>query len=81
MAVNVTQIINRISTNVDMGAKMKKIWNPATCVCKNSKYLGSIIHNLVIRCDEVIELTKSISTKTVPTKNTSTNFYTLLAFY
>lgn len=55
MAVNVTQIINRISTNVVMGAKMKKIWDPATCVCKNSKYLGSIIENSVIKCDEIIE--------------------------
>ena len=30
------------------------IWNPATCSCKNGKYLASIIDDLVIKCDEII---------------------------
>ena len=30
------------------------IWNPATCSCKNSKYLRSIIDDSVITCDEII---------------------------
>ena len=48
---------------------------------KNARSIG----DLVITCDEIIEETKTIqakntSTKTIPTKCTSTNFYILLAF-
>ena len=38
------------------------IWNPATCSCKNIKYLASIIDNSVIMCDEIIEETKTVPT-------------------
>ena len=31
------------------------IWNPATCSCKNGKYLASITDSPVIVCDEIIE--------------------------
>ena len=31
------------------------IWNPATCSCKNGKYLASIVDDLVIMCDEIID--------------------------
>ena len=47
--------------NVDMNAKniicVKKdyIWNPATCRCENGKDLASIIDDLVITCDEIID--------------------------
>ena len=34
------------------------IWNPATCSCKNWKYLPSIIVDSVSTCDEVTEKTK-----------------------
>ena len=51
------------------------IWSLATCSCKNGKCLASIIDNSLIRCDEIIE-----TTKTVPTKSISTNFYILLTF-
>ena len=38
-------------------------WNPATCSCKNGKYLASIIDNdSVILCDEIIEERKAIPT-------------------
>ena len=41
-------------------------WNPATCSCKNGKYLASIMDNSVIVFNEVIELydetIKTIST-------------------
>ena len=30
-------------------------WNPATCSCENGKYLASIIYDLVITCDEIID--------------------------
>ena len=39
------------------------IWNPATCTCKNGKYLASIIENSAITCDEIIEgETKTVTT-------------------
>ena len=43
-------------------------WNTATCSCKNGKYLGSIIDDSVVTCDEIKETAK----------NTSTSFYILL---
>ena len=43
--------------------KKDYIWNPATCSYGNAKNLGSNIENLVITCDEIIETTKSTSTK------------------
>ena len=59
-------------------------WNPVTCTCKNGKYavicsMVSISDSLVI-CNEIIEETKSTSTKTISTKSTSTNIYSLLTF-
>ena len=39
------------------------IWNPATCTCKNGKYLGSIIDNSVITCDKILDVEE---TKTIP---------------
>ena len=40
------------------------IWNRSTCVCENDKYLGSIIHDSAVTCDEIVE----------PTKNTENYF-------
>ena len=45
------------------------IWNPATCCCKNQKYLVSIIDNSVITCDDIIEE----ETKTVVINVTETS--------
>ena len=42
--------------------KKDYICNPATCSCKNSKYLASIIDDSVISCDEIKEETKTIPT-------------------
>ena len=55
------------------------IWNPATCCCENGNFLRSITDDFVIMCDEIINRTKTVPTKTFPTKSTSTNFYILLA--
>ena len=44
----------------------KRMWNPATCSCKISKYFTSINDNSVITCDEIIE--------TEGTKPVKTNF-------
>ena len=49
------------------------IWNPATFSCINGKYLARVIDNWVTTCDEIID-----TTKTVPAKSTSINFYILL---
>ena len=38
------------------------IWNLAKCSCKNGKYVGSIIDDSVIMCDEIIETTKTVLT-------------------
>ena len=59
--------------------------NPARCSCKNGKYLASIIDDSVIMCDEIIEETKIVSTKTVSANGiklicTTKIFYILLAF-
>ena len=59
-------------------------WNPAKCSCDNGKYARNAGDSVVI-CNEIIEETKAIptkstSTKTVPTKSTSKFFYILLAF-
>ena len=60
--------------------KKDDICNPATCSCKNGKYLAIIIDDSVITCDEIIETAKYIPTKIVLTNSTSTNFYILLTF-
>ena len=57
------------------------IWNPATCSCKNGKYLGSIADDSAATCDEIIATTKTVPTITFPTKSNWRNFYILLAFY
>ena len=36
--------------------KKNYVWNPATCSCKNSKYLANIFDNSVITCDEIIDV-------------------------
>ena len=60
--------------------KKDYIWNPAKWGCKNGKYLANIIKDSVIRCDEIIEETKTIPTKHLPGKGTSANFSIWLAF-
>ena len=61
------------------------VWNSATCSYKNGKYVGSIIDNSVVICNEIIKETKTIPTKStsikaVLTKCTSKNFYIVLGF-
>ena len=54
------------------------IWNPGICTCENNKYLGNIIGDLKVLCDEVIEVTKSVTTKNIkkaaPIKTVPKNF-------
>ena len=51
---NVIQIKSGITINVNVSVKIQ-IFNPATCRCKNCKYLTSIIDDSVITCDEIME--------------------------
>ena len=46
------------------------IWNPGVCSCKSGKYSASIIDDLVIMCDEIIDadaeaMTNAEETKTI----------------
>ena len=36
-------------------------WNPSTCICESSKYLKSIVDDSVTVCDEIINVTESVS--------------------
>ena len=64
----------------------KYVWNPATCNCKNGKYLASIMDDSMITCDEVTKLydgeiktiLSNFNKKKVTCKKQ--NFYILLAF-
>ena len=87
---NIIHIKSGKRISVGSSVKIKKkhrvfekdyIWNPATCNCENCKYVGSFIDNSVIICYEIIETTKSVPAKTVPTKIARTNFFILLAFF
>lgn len=56
------------------------IGNPATCRCKNGKYVRSIIDHSVVICGEIIQETKAVPTKAVTTNSTSAGFYIWLSF-
>ena len=43
-------------------------WYPSTCTCGNGKHLESIISDSLTTCDRIIELTKTVPTKTVLAK-------------
>ena len=59
MEENVIQINGGVLIHVDVNVKnviyLKNIvWNSATCICENGKYLTSIIGDSAIICDRVI---------------------------
>ena len=70
---NITQITRGIKINASVSVKIQKnimcakiyIWNPATCSCENDKYEGIIIDDLMITCDESVDATKTIPTKSI----------------
>ena len=69
MVKNVTEIKNGIKKNVAI-AKIQKnvckkdyIRNRSKCNCENGKYLPSIIDYSSIRCDKIIETTKTVKIK------------------
>ena len=56
-------------------------WNPSKCTCENSKYLGRIIKDLLITCDEIVnsELSDK-ATKPDMAKIITTNFNEKMCF-
>ena len=85
MNVNVNFVVIQIKSgkriNVDERAKKQEnvckrdyIWNPSTCICDNGKYLNCIVGDSVNTCDEFLEETKTVPTKTLATKPVLTNF-------
>ena len=92
----INKLIENIKKAYIMRCKCKKhdicekeyVWNPSTCNCENGKYLSSIMDDLAIMCDEIIDAeAKSNNEETVPTnfnekKATckTQNFYILVAF-
>ena len=55
-------------------------WNPATSSCKNGKYARNIIGDSVVICDEIIDMTKPIPTKSTSIKNVSTKYMSIKIF-
>lgn len=49
-------------------------FKPSTFTCKNGNYLECIVRDLVVICDEIIEVTKTNRTKIGSTKTILTNF-------
>ena len=88
MVENVSYTKIGLTIRVSVGAKIQKniacdkgyFWNPVACNSENGKYTGSIIGDPVVICNEIIDVTNSTSTKTVPAKCTLTNFHILLSF-
>ena len=39
----------------------KFIWNPSACTCKIERYLISSVDDLVIKCDEIIDVLDVVS--------------------
>ena len=69
---HVIQIKNGIMINVNVRNVRKDYgWKPITCICENSKYLKCIVDDLVIVCDENINVMDSVSTNM--TNKLSTN--------
>ena len=66
--------------------------DPASCSCKNCKYLASNNDDSVVTCDEIMEVIKTVPAKSTSNKTVPTNFnekkvtcktkklYVLLAF-
>ena len=60
MVENVTQIKSGITINASVSVKIREkncIWDSATCSFEYGKYVGSIIDNSVVTCDEVMKET------------------------
>ena len=72
MKENVIRIKSEIMINLDVSVKNLKEHH----VCEKY-YIGL---SMIIMYNEITELAKTVPTKTLPTKSTSTNIHILLAF-
>ena len=89
--INVVPSIRLKKTLRVQKRKKDYIQHPATCSCKNSKYLASTIDESAITCNEIIDAEGKSSNKETKTVTTNfnekkptcktQNFYILLAFY
>lgn len=48
--------------NIKPGTK-NYVWNPIICTFENDEYLGNIISDVVVTCDQIREATKKITKK------------------
>ena len=56
MVESVIQIKIGVKITVNMNVKIRQ----KTCICKNRKYLASVVDESAITCDGIIEETKTI---------------------
>ena len=76
----IIQIKSRIMIYVDVAVKIKKtscVWKRS--YWKNVKHVGSIIEDSAITSDEITEITKTVPTKTISIKSTSST--SIFIFY
>ena len=89
---NVTQIKSGITINVGVIVIIQKniicdackkyyTWNPTTFSCENGKYLGSVIGDSEIRCDETINAADSVSTNLMSTASTNVTITASINFH
>ena len=81
MEKKVIQINGEMAKNVNVSLKKfmyvkNYVWNPATCICKNGKYLASIMDDSGIIFDEVIK-SYCEQIKTIPTNVNELEKYNL----
>ena len=88
MGENVVENKIERTINADVSIKYRTcekdhIWNPATCSCKNCKYLSSTNNDLAITCDEIINLEIKTTPRNFYEKKITRKthyFYVLIAF-
>ena len=51
-------------------------WNLSTCICKNNRYLKSIVDDSVIVCNEIINVIDSVPINGTNTISTNVTYYT-----
>ena len=72
---HVLEIKNEIMINENViskgiiPAKKDFNWNISTCIWQNSRYLKSILNDSTFVCDEIINVTESVSTNVTITKS------------
>ena len=55
-------------------------WNPSSCICENSGYLKNLADNSVLRCNEIVSVTDSVSTNVTSTISINVTSTVLINF-